>query len=148
MNTSEEWSIDFGAYINAEYDASNCTYQIENIPVQFFNIYAPEGQNQLCTTPSYEDNVFQARIEKEDIPLTGNTVEVTVAQIGCPGVLDYFEYSLHYQDGQNIVENGESATIDNFANLEFLTITEIECGLIGKATLPNFSIALDFVSTP
>lgn len=143
---SEVWSIDFGAYINAEYDASKCTYLIENVPIQFFNIYAPDGQNQLCDTPAYGDGAYQARIEKNDIPLTGNTVEVTLTQIGCPGVVDYFEYSLHYEDGTKLVENGTSATINDFANLDFLTITEMECGLIGKVNLPNYSIILQFES--
>jgi len=38
--------------------------------------------------------------------------------------------------------------MDNFADLGFLAVTEIEWGLIGKATVSNYSINPRFIINP
>lgn len=125
-------TIDFANYKTAKFQQSNCTYEIQGIPIQFYNIYGGRNNDQdtLCSTsPTQDDPAYKAKIKKSDLPLKGTVIELSIANIKEDDEINFFEYELHYNNGEVIKDNGASILIRNYQALNYFTITEIECSL-------------------
>jgi hypothetical protein len=125
--------INFGNYFNAPVN-DDCSFTADGIPFKFYDIYMnrEEGGRLVCEGGEELNRAFKGKVQREDLPIDGKKVEVSIAEIDCLGVEDLFEYELFYQNGEVVRGYGLSLVIKQFHRLDYLTFTEMECGLTGK----------------
>jgi hypothetical protein len=121
---AQSCSINFGDYSNASFNSSNCTYLFNGVFVSLIGFDDFGEETPICGSG---EEPWIARIMKSNVPLIGESIRVTTE-----GGLETMTVRYKYI-GQEISEEffEQSIVIDNFSNLEFIDILDVECTLVG-----------------
>ncbi|MBC6993209.1 hypothetical protein QWY85_05695 [Neolewinella lacunae] len=136
---AQSCSIDFGDYSSASFNSSNCTYLFNGVFVSLIGFNDFGEEIPICGSG---EDPWIARIMKPNIPLIGESIRVTTN-----GGLETMTIRYKYI-GQELSEEffDESIVIDDFSNLEFIDVLDIECTLLGsECGLSPASVALEVV---
>lgn len=118
--------IDFSNYLTTPFNSTNCTYTFGSVPMQLYNF---AGQ-QFCNPPQPTDHVFEAKIQREDIPYTNSSnMIISSCKVTCIGTSELL-FNFVYNNGTEITVYDSTATIDLTDSLDYITVREIECGLL------------------